>query len=580
MRVISRTSFRVIGVFVATIAVLAFALISDVNKKNTLSAIDPVCTPVVNIGLSNGSTATSLNGVVNLVVGSTSTNLQINKVIIMANNQPVGQAQPVNTYSWSMPWVTSLFPNGPAGLSATIYSSNTTAPCTTPTLTVNVQNPTTTTNNLETSINPPTWQGPISFSFPINANLAVTGTSFNPTPYALFKWTAGIGNISPQGNIAQFSSGQTVGTGAVNVEIRYSGAVISRNIPISVMAPNTPLPDATTTNTTSNTTTTGGNTTTPTPNSAKNHPLQNNPVAQNCAISAIGQARYDAINNAKERPTPDEMNKLNICFAANNYILPSNFAPVAPTTIKELKSNDNFKVAKLENVDKQNDNGTQKVLKITGQATSKSLVLIYIFSDPLVLTTTADDTGNWTYTLEDPIESGNHEVYSVVDRGDGVYERSNPFSFIIGTATAAESNPNGLSLQLAETATPAQSQRGMMSYIIGSVVLLIVVLVGFIVIMRVRTKKHVAQPVIAQENLAPPVEPTTISPITTEPPTPMEDKPVNEKSSPETLHTDEPESDPVPAETTTVEEATKTQLSEEVELTPEVDDPNQNNPSI
>ena len=112
------------------------------------------------------------------------------------------------------------------------------------------------------------------------------------------------------------------------------------------------------------------------------------------------------------------------------------------------------------------------------------------------------------------------------------------------------------------------------------VVLLIVVLVGFIVIMRVKIKKHVAQPVIAQENLAPPVEPTTISPITAEPPTPMEDTLVNEKPSPEALHTDEPESDPVPAETTTVEEATKTPLSEEVELTPEVDDPNQNNPSI
>ena len=505
MRVISRTKLRILGVMFGLLAILVVAIFVDSSKRDITSAIDPLCPSGVNIAISGGTTASTLSGAVNVIVGSTTTSsLQINRVVIYANNQAIGQAQPNGTYSWSMPWLTTLFPNGQVTLSATISASNNTTNCTTPTLSAFVQN--TTTNSLESVINPTMWQGPISYSFPVSANVAINGTAFNPTPYALFQWTASIGNISPVQNNAQFSSGQTVGTGAINLVIRYSGATITRNIPISVRAPDSPLPDPGTTSASNSSTTstpTSKNTTATPPKTAA---LQNNPVAQNCIVSAIGQDRYDQINNSKDRPKPEELAKINICFAPNNYILPSNFAPVAPLYIKDLKFSDQSKITKLENAEKQNDNGKQKVLKITGQATAKSTVVLYVFSDPLVLTTTADDSGNWTYTLEDPIEPGSHEIYSVVNRSDGSYERSNPFSFIIGTATAAEANPNGLSLQLAETATPAQSQRGMTTYIIGSVVLLLTVLVAFFVVIKLRTKKPA----------------TVLSPVTTTAVTPSE----------------------------------------------------------
>ncbi|MFH0829199.1 MAG: Ig-like domain-containing protein [Candidatus Kerfeldbacteria bacterium] len=76
-------------------------------------------------------------------------------------------------------------------------------------------------------------------------------------------------------------------------------------------------------------------------------------------------------------------------------------------------------------------------LKLSGIGPSNSIVTIYIFSSPIVITTTTDASGNWTYTLDRPLDNGSHEVYvTVTDSTGSVEQKSNPMSFFVAEARA------------------------------------------------------------------------------------------------------------------------------------------------
>jgi len=77
------------------------------------------------------------------------------------------------------------------------------------------------------------------------------------------------------------------------------------------------------------------------------------------------------------------------------------------------------------------------VLKITGKALPDIYVTIYIYSDPIILTIKTDSDGNWTYTLDNPLNEGEHQVYVVVTDNVGkIVAKSEPIVFI-QTAEAA-----------------------------------------------------------------------------------------------------------------------------------------------
>ena len=99
-----------------------------------------------------------------------------------------------------------------------------------------------------------------------------------------------------------------------------------------------------------------------------------------------------------------------------------------------------------------------------------------------MLTTTTDGDGNWSYELEDPLANGEHEVYALVDKGDGNYERSSVASFFIGTAEASDENPDGLSLELLTEPTVSANNRSVNLFIaatIGVVTFVAVIVVSY-----------------------------------------------------------------------------------------------------
>lgn len=479
------------GLSALAIAMLLLSTLAFTRVDKAKSATGPDCGSGYSLLVGDGSNS-NVVGTTNIILATPSSSPTITKVIFRANGQPLGKAKVSGTYSWSMPWVTSLLPPGSVSLDAEVYLSGSTSNCSVSGYTVNLNNPQ--TSDLVITPTPSDWDGPISYSFPISTQVKTINPDLDVTPYSLFYWTTSIGSIGPSStNTAQFTSGQTVGSGNVTIKARYGGRDMFINVPINVLSSEAPLPSSTTEDTSTSTTTTDDSSTETTSiTELRESTLQNNPVAQDCITTAIGKARFDAINSGKERPTLEEIKKFTACFASSNYILPSNFAPVAPEAIKTLQKSEKASINPPTNANKQKDDASVDVLVLSGKAAPNSIVLIYIFSDPLVLTTTTNENGEWTYTLEDPIEPGNHEVYSVVDRGDGVYERTDPLSFVIQTAEAADANPAGLSLKLADNVTPAQSNRSLILYAAASSVVILLVAVTMLAVIRRRSRKALA----------------------------------------------------------------------------------------
>lgn len=233
-----------------------------------------------------------------------------------------------------------------------------------------------------------------------------------------------------------------------------------------------------------------------------------------CIIDAIGSLRLKEIVEDSKVPTSFELDRIKACFNSNNNIIPAEFAPLDENNVKVLKIAGGVKIEKIENSIKNSDGSTAKVMVISGRSEPFKTILIYIFSEPLVMTTTADADGNWSYELENPINPGEHEVYAVVNQSDGQYIRSNPWDFIIGRAEASAENPDGMSLDLTSV-TPPQDRSSILTYVVIVSTVLMLALVIVAVYMIKRNKKNsldepTTLPIPPPSN--DPVGPTTVTP--------------------------------------------------------------------
>lgn len=452
----------------------------------------------------------------------------ISAVAFRINGDLIGRAQKDATGTiWTMPWLTTLYPTlstaEQLSLRADVYKSGSSGNCFAVSPYTYFKDP----NQAQASIVLNTdaaggWSGalPLGSSESINSSVVVDSYPLEPTPFTLFEWkvtsntSTSIGYVTSVNNVGTFHA-MAEGTGAIVLEAVYGGDRVSKSIPISVGPATAPLPELSTTISTSPTNTTTTTTTSPTSSpstrtTSNQEPLasastdvtatsandagptttiQNTVANRECLRQALSSERYDQINSGQSRPSPQELEKLKSCFASTNYVIPNNFSPVDPLAVKDLPKTKKIKITTLENVQPVRETGIDLALKISGKADPDSTVLIYVFSSPLVLTTTADSYGNWEYTLEDPLEPGNHEVYTVVDRGNGVYERSAPISFVIATAQAggdSGSSANGLSLRLADAPTPGEVDRSLWYYLVGAGGVLIISVAAFLIVLNYR----------------------------------------------------------------------------------------------
>ncbi len=208
-------------------------------------------------------------------------------------------------------------------------------------------------------------------------------------------------------------------------------------------------------------------------------------VLDTCLTQTLGTNAYQELTKLQARLTYTDITKAQTCFAQRKSVVPAIIAPVEPTKIKELPVKDSIKV---EKVDQTTQNNTT-ILKFSGKAAPNQTVVIYLFSDPLVLIAKADQDGTWSYQLEDPMEPGSHEAYVTVEgSGNEPAVRSAGINFAIVAAPKTALNPTGLSLNLETT---SDSKNFVNLYVAGAVIVTLGALAFSLRYIRRRTSKPV-----------------------------------------------------------------------------------------
>lgn len=331
------------------------------------------------------------------------------------------------------------------------------------------------------------WIGPtnVNVGFEVTAMMVGgTGGDNDVTNQAVITWITDIGTISNNGKFGIFSSGPLPGEGEVEVMVTFGGQSENESVEIIVLGQN-------------ETSTYPYNGDDPEfegdegddnflPGFGPSTRADGSPVAanafgdedlENCFQLVLGDGFEDLFDSGG-RFSYEDLSKVRTCLAARRFVLPANLAPVDPQRVRDLRRSDKLKVLPLRQA--QDNVGVDSGLILSGEANPDSDVLVYVFSEPLVLTTQSDETGNWTYVLEDPLEPGDHEVYVAVEDG-GEFVRSDAFTFSLAQVASTEDNPNGLSLSLNNNAD-------ITIYVLGAAGTVVLGLVVFLILVHKKTQ--------------------------------------------------------------------------------------------
>ena len=381
--------------------------------------------------------------------------------------------------TWTAQWNSATISDGSYQLTAQTQTQNG-GYCSSP-ITVSVKNSTViVSGQVVIGIQPGSWNGDTNINVPFSAHVGYKDSSGNTqdvTAQSQYSWSTSLGVITGNGPTATYYSGPYSGSGYVTVVATYNGQKASISAPVKV-----------TSVTSSNTTTTISPSPTPSQQLSGTdsgdetpHPVsQPMPIeVAQCLIKAVGQTRYNAITNGQSEPTQDERLKGAVCFQPI-HVIPARLAPVDPAKVDSLpQSVPALQVGGAKTEDVTANGKVKQQLALSGKGVPGSTVYIYVFSEPLVLQTAVDNQGNWSYSLDNPLKPGHHQVYAVMQQAGGQFVRSLPLPITIAQAAASSDNPQGNSLQIQQDRAVEFS-----SYILGALLVVIVGLRALFVLRR------------------------------------------------------------------------------------------------
>jgi hypothetical protein len=162
-----------------------------------------------------------------------------------------------------------------------------------------------------------------------------------------------------------------------------------------------------------------------------------------CIKAVVGEKRFQDISAGKTKASESEQKKVQTCFEASGLVQkvilppPPEQVPFIPEVKKEIE------ISKATNKNQENKN----VLVLSGKALPDSTVDIYVFSQPIVMSTRTDANGDWSYELSYHLPEGDHRAYTIVRHPDKGWVRSEMFSFGIAYAKDNTQEPELLVVQ-------------------------------------------------------------------------------------------------------------------------------------
>ena len=444
--------------------------------------------------LFNPAAGQTLKGMIPVELGVSSGTEKIEKVTFRTDTSFLGEANTntANSNHWFMDWDSRSVANGSYSIFG-LVRNNDGSKCRTEAVPVTVANSTASRAQLVVELRPLRWQGPtnVSFAFTAQAKLKNNDGVVDVSDRVQFVWSTTVGTLQPSGKSAHFFSGPAVGKGEVVVVVSYGSQSANAKMAVEVVSQEQvkyPSPDKA-----DDATCVNGATgecedaEQDVPNGSDGVVVEGDSGIAECIRKLFGDERYKQLLESGKRVNFSEFKQVQACFAQRRFVVPTSLSPIEPAKVQELIEDRATKIKGIKNV-QSTVMDDQQALELSGEASPESVVILYVFSEPLVLTTTADSSGQWSYTLEDPLEPGDHEAYIVVEGEDGEFVRSASFGFAVAQAEASPENPNGYSLDL--TATTPDDSQVTASYLIG---VGLVIIAALIVVVRLVWRKKLGK---------------------------------------------------------------------------------------
>ncbi len=205
-------------------------------------------------------------------------------------------------------------------------------------------------------------------------------------------------------------------------------------------------------------------------------------TVKNCLLDAIGASRFQEIQRGKSEPSEEEKTKSSLCFAKLNKDQ-SKFLPLPPEQVHFLKSKPeivNVSDFKQETQKLKGQDVGGKIV-LSGKALPNATVNIYIFSDPIVVTTKTDENGDWVYELNEPLKGESHIAYATVRSDNGEIVRSDILDFQIQAA------PDEPAIeQFIEETSATSAQKSFLYYSVIALIILTLSVSSVIAVVNVR----------------------------------------------------------------------------------------------
>jgi hypothetical protein len=180
------------------------------------------------------------------------------------------------------------------------------------------------------------------------------------------------------------------------------------------------------------------------------HPLTKQPQnvldtkIDNCLNEKISSDRLSQIYSGKVQTTKEEISLATYCFGGINSVQ-KKLLPAPPQEVPFLEEKPEKITITSDFLEKKmiSDILSDENIVLSGNAPANSLVDLYIFSEPVVVTTQTDENGDWVYHLNEPLEDGQHIVYAVAADNSGERVRSSIYNIEV----LASENENSTLLQ-------------------------------------------------------------------------------------------------------------------------------------
>jgi hypothetical protein len=209
---------------------------------------------------------------------------------------------------------------------------------------------------------------------------------------------------------------------------------------------------------------------------------------KSCLLAAVGEDRFNQINSGSSEPTEAERQSGDSCFARLNKDQvvflppPPEQVPYLPFSPETIQFADIFQDSKTIG-----DTAIGGKVLFSGKGPPNSTVTIYIFSEPIVVTTKTDENGDWVYELEKPLEGEKHIAYATVRSESGDVVRSSVFDFSVVAA-----DPD-LGLQLLRESRVSRTLPRFVTYaliVTGTAGIAVIGWMGFVYAKKISLGKH------------------------------------------------------------------------------------------